>query len=179
MSTDWTLGGGASLGVFLGAPSRPRSAPGGGCDLAAATHEDRSRPASCDPRGPLKAPGLRPPSPRLGTPRFESAAVNRKKGGGGGARGARGAGRACARAGGGGGGGGGMGGGVDELASDPLVDTDGCAEQLFLYLWTKNRAGGSCPGVRLPDTVGTPSLRRTPAHSLYTPRVGPACSSRF
>ena len=68
---------------------------------------------------------------------------------------------------------------MDELASDPLVDTDGCAEQLFLYLWTKNRAGGSCPGVRLPDTVGTPSFRCTPEHSLYTPRVGPACYSRL
>ena len=42
---------------------------------------------------------------------------------------------------------------MDELASDPLFDVDGCAEQLFLYLWTKNRGGSSCPGVRVPDTV--------------------------
>ena len=42
---------------------------------------------------------------------------------------------------------------MDELASDPLFDVDRCAEQLFLYLWTKNRAGSSCPGVRVPDTV--------------------------
>ena len=51
-----------------------------------------------------------------------------------------------------------------------------CAEQLFLYLWTKNRAGGSCPGVRLPDTVGTPSL---PSPHPSTQPLYPARGARL
>ena len=66
-----------------------------------------------------------------------------------------------------------MGGGVDRFATDPLFDVDGCAEQLFLYLWTKNRSGSSCPGVRVPDTVRRLLPRSSPSPPIPAPPPQP------
>ena len=42
---------------------------------------------------------------------------------------------------------------ASEDEQDPLVDADGCVERLYFYLWCKNKAGNSCPGIAIPDTV--------------------------
>lgn len=42
---------------------------------------------------------------------------------------------------------------ASEIEPDRIVDADGCVERLYHYLWTKNAAGKSCPGVCIPDTV--------------------------
>ena len=41
----------------------------------------------------------------------------------------------------------------DDDATDALRDADGCAWQLYAWLWRRNARGESCPGILLPDTA--------------------------
>lgn len=40
-----------------------------------------------------------------------------------------------------------------EFEVNPLTDADGCVELLYNFLWRKNAAGTTCPGLNVPDTV--------------------------